>query len=484
MRLTGERLHMGGERRANNPWRILLLLSIIGGGVLLTRAVWVTKSVQPLFLATPTATRTSASHAEEGRTQFSAGRLQAAIDAYQSAAAVSPQEARLWAELARAQTYSSAFMTSAVGRNARLSEARQAIEQGRRAGPDDAFVQAVRAFIYDWSSSSASDGVEADRLLKEAEASAIRALQLDPGSSLAQAFYAEILLDQQKFAQSLDIAELAAAQADPQNPLTMDIHRVYGTVLESNGLYRQAIEEYQRAANITPNFTYLYLLIGANYRQLSVKATSESERRSLMDLALENFDRAARINAQLDIADPTPYLAIGRTYLQDGEFFIAAINVERALAIDPTSADIFGRLGIIFFKARNYETAVEVLRCAVEGCTQEEASSLLCNIKVFLCADGTPPDSVGTVTGLPLGDGTLEYYYTYASVLVSFRGTSGHPNACGRAEDLLQQVLAAYGSDPVVAGIVAENRGLCAGGLPAVPASPTPGATAPAGESG
>src|SRR3989337_435785 len=117
MRLTGERLHMGGERRANNPWRILLLLSIMGGGVLLTRAVWVTKSVQPLFLATPTATRTSASHAEEGRTQFSAGRLQAAIDAYQSAAAVSPQEARLWAELARAQAYSSAFMTSAVGRN-------------------------------------------------------------------------------------------------------------------------------------------------------------------------------------------------------------------------------------------------------------------------------------------------------------------------------------------------------------------------------
>jgi hypothetical protein len=89
--------------------------------------------------------------------------------------------------------------------------------------------------------------------------------------------------------------------------------------------------------------------------------------------------------------------------------------------------------------------------------------------------DGNPPESVGDVTGLSLGDGTLEYYYTYASVLVSFRDTSGYPNACGRAEDLLQQLMAAYGSDPIVAGIVAENRGLCAGGT--VAPTETPGAT-------
>jgi tetratricopeptide (TPR) repeat protein len=474
MRLTGERLRLGGERRSSNPWRVLAYLAVIGGGVLLMRAVWVTKSVQPFFLATPTPTRTASSHAEEGRTQFSAGRLNAAIEAYRSAVEVSPQDARLWAELARIQTYSSALMTTADERRTRLADARQAIEKGALAAPDDAFVHAIRALVYDWSSSSDLAGVEGDRLLKEAEASAIRALQLDPGSSLALAFYAEILLDQQKFAQSFDIAEQAAAQADPLDPLTMDVHRVFGTVLESNGLYRQAIDEYLSAAGIAPNFTYLYLLIGANYRQLAVKATSEAERRSLMDLALQNFDTAARINAQLEIGDPTPYLAIGRTYLQDGEFFIAAINVERALAIHPTSADIFGRLGIIFFKARNYETAVDVLRCAIEGCTQEEAGTLLCNIKVFLCEGGTPPDSVGAVAGLPLGDGTLEYYYTYASVLVSFRGTAGHPNACGRAENLLQQIMAAYGGDPIVAGIVAENRGLCAGGLPTPEASSTP----------
>ncbi|HSB88753.1 MAG TPA: hypothetical protein VLD63_01885 [Anaerolineales bacterium] len=473
MRLTGERLKLGRESRSNDPWRVLLYLLVIGAGILLVRGVWVTGSVEPFFLPTPTPTRTSTSYAEEGRTQFSAGRLSAAVEAYRNAVVVAPQEARLWGELARVQAYASALMTNADQRRVRLEEARASIDQGVAVGPDDAFVQAVRAMVYDWSAPPDLAGPDHDRFLTEAEASAIRALQLDPGSSLAQAFYAEVLNDQQKFAQSLDVAEQAAAQADPQDPLTMDVHRVFGTVLESNGYYSQAIAEYLKAASIAPNFTYLYLLIGANYRQLAVKAPAESERRSLMDLALQNFDTAARINAQLEIADPTPYLAIGKTYLQDGEFFIAAVNVERALAIDPTQADIYGRLGIIFFKARNYETAVGVLRCAVEGCTADEAGALLCDIKVFLCEDGVPPDSVGDVTGLSLGDGTLEYYYTYASVLVSFRDTPNFPNACGRAEDLLQQVMAAYGSDPIVAGIVAENRALC-GGAPVPTPTTTP----------
>jgi tetratricopeptide (TPR) repeat protein len=367
-----------------------------------------------------------------------------------------------------------ALMTTADEKRTRMAEARESIDQGVGAGPDDSFVQAVRALVYDWSSSTAADSLEFDQWLKEAEASAIRALQLDPGSRLASALYAEILNDQQKFVQALDLAEQAASEADPLDPLTMDVHRVYATVLEANGYYAQAIQEYRDALGIAPNFTYLYLLIGANYRQLAVKATSESERRSLMGLALENFDTAARINAQLDIPDPTPYLAIGRTYLQDGEFFIAAINVERALAIHPTSPDIFGRLGIIFFKARNYETAVDVLRCAVEGCTEEEAGLLLCDIKVFRCEDGIPPENVGPVPSLGLGDESLEYYYTYASVLVSFRDTAEQPNACGRAEELMQRIMASYGDDPIVAGIVAENRGLCGGGTPGIEGTPSP----------
>jgi tetratricopeptide (TPR) repeat protein len=451
--------------RPASPWRILVYLGAIGAGLLIFRS-FQAGQVRPLLLPTPTPTRTSASHAEEGRAQFSAGRLDAAIEAYQSAVEVAPQAAEPAAELARIQAYSSALLTTAAEKTVRLAEARAAIDAATTANPDNPLVHAVRTLVYDWSAATAG-GPERDRLLKEAEESAVRALQLDPGSPLALAYYAELLLDKGKFAQAFDLAEQAAAQSDPFDPLSMDVHRVFGTVLEGNGAYRQAIEEYQTAAEFAPNFTYLYLLIGTNYRTLGGKAPTEADRRVLMNQALESFDRAARINEQLGIDDPTPYLAIGKTYLQDGEFFVAAINVERALAIDIANPDIFGRLGIIFFKARNYESAVEVLRCAIDGCSAEESGAMLCQLKVLACDDETLPGAVGQpVAGMPLSDATLEYYYTYASVLTSFRGSGSVADACGRAEVLLDQLSAAYGSDPIVAGIVAENRQLCSGSPP------------------
>src|SRR3989304_6227853 len=93
---------------------------------------------------------------------------------------------------------------------------------------------AVAPLVHDWAA-AASGGVERDRLLKEAEESAVRALQLDPGSPLALAYYAELLLDEGKFAQAFDLAEQAAAQTDPFDPLWLDVHRACGYLLVLDG---------------------------------------------------------------------------------------------------------------------------------------------------------------------------------------------------------------------------------------------------------
>ena len=82
---------------------------------------------------------------------------------------------------------------------------------------------------------------------------------------MALAVRAEIFLDQFRYIDALDYAE-RAVQADPS---LMDVHRVYGFVMESLGdSYVEAIEAYQDAADINPNLTFLYLNIGDNYRQL------------------------------------------------------------------------------------------------------------------------------------------------------------------------------------------------------------------------
>ena len=476
MRLTGDRLWFGRGRRQSNPWRILALLLMIGAGVLLTRLVEAGK-VRPLVFATPLPTRSAFSYTEQGRAYFSAGDIEAAIDAYESAVALEPANSRLWAELARIQTYSSELLTNTERRRARLAEARQSADRAIEVNGEDAFAQAVRTLVYDWSASAEDDARLSNEYLSIAVASAIRASQLDPDSPLALAYFAEVLSDQQKWVQARDLIErsVSSIESEPnaQDDTRMDIYRVYGSVLESIGYYRLAIEAYEKASRITPNLTFLYLSIGVNYRQLRQ-----------MDTALDYFNRAVQINEQLGIADPVPYLAIGKTYAQDGEFFIAALNLAQALLINPSEADIYGRLGIVFYRARNYESAIPVLQCAVEGCSAEESQALLCELGYIRCdPDAGPVEIAGReVRGLILSSDSLEYYYTYGSALAFQSGAPGYETACETAEEVFQQLLAGYGSDPIVTGIVAENRNICArAGTPPSPLS-TETLSAPSGQ--
>jgi tetratricopeptide (TPR) repeat protein len=453
---------------------MLVYAAMIGGGVLLTRAVEAGR-VRPLFLPTPTPTRTALSWQQEAATWFAAGDLEQAILAYQAALAANPEEARLWAELARVQTYSSALVPTEARRRERLVQARASADRAVALAPEDSMAQAIRALVYDWSAEVETADREA--LLAQARAAANQAQRLDPGHPLAMAFLAEILADEQDYAGALDLAEQAAELA----PDSMDVRRVYATVLESNGLYHAAIEQYQAAARINPNLTFLYLRIGANYRRLAGNALNDLNRRGLVDLALESFQKAARINEQLDIEDPIPYLAIGRTYLQEGEFFIAARNVEKALSLDPGNAELYGFLGIVYFKARNYESAIVVLQCAVDGCGLELSRAFLCE-RVYNCDRLSEEElaQIGAeVPGLPLGPSTLEFYYTYGSALAFFGGSPLAPTGCQEAERVFRELEAVYGSDPIVAGIVAEGRSVCASPRPFP--TPTPGPTPAAG---
>lgn len=484
MQLRGEHLRLSGGS-GPNPWRLGFLLALIAVGVLILR-LEDTGQVQPLFLATPTATRTSNSHADEAEALISAGNLRGAITAYQNAVQTEPGDELLWALLARIQTYYSALQANRDQRLARLAEARQSIERAVDLAPEDGYVQAVRALVYDWSASAYSGDNRSlfEEYLKEASEAATRATQLEPTSISARAFQAEVYVDEGNYVQAFDLAEQAALDAQSSagsvdNDARIDAHRVFGLVLENNGSYRQAIEEYDKAIAINPNLTFLYLRKGANYRRLAGGAVSQAVRDEFIEEALAAFDRASMINGQNGINDPIPYLAIGRTYLQEGEFFVAARNVERAVVLDPSNPNLYGFLGIVYYKGRNYESALPVLKCAVEGCTEEETRELLCEVlRVINCDEEADPASYGAaVPGLRLSSGSLEYYYTYASAL-AFLHEPPENDYCPQAESLFRQLMAGFGSDPTVAAIVAENRQICAGaGAEPAPLPTTPPTT-------
>ena len=377
------------DDHSSRPYRIVVLLVLIILVLFMLQGIS-QGSVIPLLMATPTPTRTVGSYVEEGETHFIAGNLDKSLEAFQRAAEVDPNDINLWVELARIQVYSSSLITTDEAKHTRLNEALGSIDKAIEINAEDSTAHAVRAFVLDWLANPGLVGDEWQALLTEAEQEAVTALQLDNQNTLALAYYAEILVDQQKWVQ----ADKNIHEAVQRDPSIMDVRRINAYVQESLGNYSEAITEYKRAVEINPNLTFLYLAIGANYRKLKQ-----------YDLALTYFDKAANINEQLNIKDPIPYLSIAKTYVQMGQFFSAGINARKGLQYSPDNPDVYGQLGIIYFKARNYEGAIPALKCALRGCTSEES----CEVRQ--CNPETDP--MIPIEGLPLTANTVVYYFTY-----------------------------------------------------------------------
>jgi len=447
---SGKTFHLHPVRAKSNPYRILLWVFLILGSIWLLRQLN-RGQVQSPFNSTPTPTRSPQSYILAAQAYFAAGKLddpatnQDAIGAYQQALEIDPNNAQVWAELARIQTYSSSTLSTDQERLARLQEALGSVEKAVALAPDDSTVSAVNAFVLDWNASSnLISADEREAYLAQAETAATRAYLLDPENAMALAYYAEVLLDQQKW----DQARQYATQAVELAPDSMDAHRVLGTVLEAWGYYRDAIDEYIKASQITPNLTFLYLRIGLGYRQLAYNQSS------LYNTALEYFEKAATINQQLGIQDPYPYIAIAKTYAQQGEFFIASRNAEKALSFDAANADTYGQLGMIYVQARNYETALPALRCAVDGCTAEENETA----QLFV-SDGILQES-RAVQPLPLTNLNIAYYYVrYGSVLAYL--STPENGYCSHSLELMTQLRLTYPDDPVLMQNVEDNEATC-----------------------
>lgn len=429
------------KKKHSDPYRVLILLALLLVALFMLRE-YRTGEVEPLFMATATPTRTVISFEEEAETYFQVGDLNKAIESYQKAIAVQPDNALLYAEMARIQTYSSSMIMSVDERRQRLADALATIDRAVELAPEDSTVHAVRAFVLDWNSSSLIAGDQSTTILLQAEQEAVTAINLDNQNTLALAYYAEILVDQQKWNQ----AEQYIQQAMERDSTLMDVHRVMGYVLESTQRYSDAIEEYRKALEIAPNMPFLWLQIGYNYRVLANPSVPAQ-----FDPALEAFSKVVEINERLGIRDSVPYTQIAKTYAQMGEGLVSSRNALKALQINPTQADLYGQLGVIYFQARNYEGAIPAFQCALEGCDED----LSC--EVLQCDPET--DEAVVIEGMPLNDSTVVYYYTYGSVLAGMhRESNGY---CEKAMEILRKVQTAYSEDTVVLSIIEPSIEIC-----------------------
>jgi len=425
--------HKDGSQNA--PFRIVALILTILILLFILRSIN-TGTIPPFFLPTSTPTRTFGSYAAEGETQFTAGDLGKAIEAYQQALRVDSKNADLWAELARIQIYSTKLLTTDAARQTRFDEAKKSIDTANTTSPDSSIAYAVKSFYLDWYATSGLAGDQNQALLNQAEQAAVKALQLDSQNTLALAFYAEVLIDQQKITQ----ADQNIKQALATDPSLMDVHRINGFLMESVANYPQAIAEYEQALQISPNLTFLYMSIGVNYRKILQ-----------YELALENFAKAAKINEALGVKDSGPYFSIANTYIQMGQFFSAGLNARKGLNYKPDDADAYGQLGMIYFKSRNYEGAIPAFKCALSGCTAQES----CDVRQ--CDPTT--DAMPAIQGLPLTTSTGDYYITYGSDLAAMHTRSN--NTCQEGMRILELARKAFSADEIAMKNIIESENIC-----------------------
>ena len=436
MYLHGKDPSFRTTRKQANPYRILVFLVLIVFFFSLLTGI-VQGDVEPLFLPTPTPTRTTSSFVTEGRTHFEAGNLDAAIAALRRASDLAPDDPEILADLARIQTYSSALLTTDAERSERLQDALDSIDRAKELAPTSTEVLAIRAFVLTWSSNPfLVDAETSEQLLNRAEAEALMAMQIDSTNTLALAYYAEVLVGQRRWTQAYQYIQ----QALERDPSLMDVQRIMAYTYETLGEYNLAIQSYRRAIEIMPNYTYLYIAVGRIYRHLQ-----------LYEQALENFSRAANLNQQLGIKDPTPYLAIANTYAQDGEFFAAALNVQQALTFTPANPSVYGQLGVIYHRSRNYEGAIPALQCAIEGCSAE----ISCEVR--RC--NPDEDPMVSIQGLPLSPSTVVFYFTYGSVLSAMHRSGD--DYCDRALDVFSQLRSRYAEEPTIMSIVRSGEEIC-----------------------
>ncbi|MGD2252243.1 MAG: tetratricopeptide repeat protein [Anaerolineales bacterium] len=337
MYLRGSKWSTKKKPRRSSPWRVLLLLILIGVVIYIDRAI--VPQVPPLFSPTPTPTRSPVSYVMEAQDLFDRGKLVQAKQAFEQAIAINPEEAIYYMELARLQVFVGEYEEAEINaRNALLLE------------PESARAKAILGWVLDFRASEAADPLESENLLRDALEWLEKALEIDANSALAHAYYAEVLIDNDlaDYEQALQEAMTALQLA----PDLLEAHRAMGYVWELTGNYERAVEAYETALRLNPNLAILYVSLGNMYLALGD-----------VDTAIDHY-LSASARAPNDVL---AYQKLAIANARIGEFGQASQYAEDAMLLEPWNPHLHGELGRMYYKYNDLVRAIEQLGMAIHG---------------------------------------------------------------------------------------------------------------------
>ena len=284
----------------------------------------------------------------EAEDAYWSGDIEAAIEAYQRALDIEPNQSELYIALSRLLTYHNQPERG-------LEMAREAL----RRLPESAQAWAVLGLAYDWLS-----------LPREAIEACEKAVSLDPTLPEAYAYLAESYIDSGNWF----AANGAIATAMDLDDTNVDVLRNRGYVLENQGNYYGAIEAYREALTVHDKLVHVYMSIGRNANALNS-----------WTVALEAYGDAVDVNPNY-----APALdRLGLVQLLTGDYDKAKINLDKALQIDPTWGDAYAHLATLYFQQRNYEDAIELFK---PGIRYSEARSRRKTVYFVVTMEDTSAD--------------------------------------------------------------------------------------------
>ena len=363
---------------------LLVLMAFAAAALLVVNA----DTVREAVVIPPTAepTRSAASYAASAALLERDGDIDAAIEAYNQALRLDGSRVEFYIPLIDLLTQSG-----------RPDEALKWAEQTVILAPDSDQVWAVLAAAHLASGDRLADvgeNTNAALAYSEAVRAARSAIDINPNNALGYAYLAGGLaqLGPEQYIRAQEAAEIAQS-IDPENPLVR-LH--YATVLELQGFYPAAIEQYQLAIEQSPNLVDLYIGLAYNFY-----ATRD------IPTAILTFQDALDV----DPDNAAVYDGLGWMYFLIGEYPTAEENLVKAVEFDPAMVRAHSHLGAAYYRNLNYDNAITEL---------EEAVSNYGSVTV---ANSTYFNMLG-----------LAYYFEDA-------------DQCVKAISLFQQVLAAIPED-------------------------------------
>jgi tetratricopeptide (TPR) repeat protein len=361
-------------RRKDSPWRVLVLVVLIVGGLFVIREQIEGASWTRPFDPTPTPTRSADSYFEEGELLYDEGLLDDAIVAYESAVAIDPDDNLALYRLVRLMTFrgQAAEVLERYGmrlQDEELADARSltglcmALDWHALLNEQDLLPVYLELGVLNEQETQEDDWFYSRELVsrdmvRAAQRACEQALRLDPDLPEAHAYLAEALADRERFDEALTSAQ-AGVELNPKLP---DTQRALAFVYEAQGEYEQAIVAYEQAIAAHPRLGFLHISLGSNYRAIGYRLQLEGqweEAAPYFEQAVAAFEQAIQLNPD----DVQSYDEIGWTYGHymgdDREIKQRGVDyLEEALRQDPNYAVAYRHLGQVYYDLRYYEEAI------------------------------------------------------------------------------------------------------------------------------